>query len=60
MRTIDIEEVRKNLEELIDDLKPGQRFAISVDGTPRVQVVALGDGERLSEDGDRCGPLDCG
>ncbi len=40
MRTIDIEEVRANLEELIDELKPGEGFVISVSGIPRVKVLA--------------------
>jgi antitoxin (DNA-binding transcriptional repressor) of toxin-antitoxin stability system len=41
MRIIDIEEVRANLEELIDELKPGESFAISVGGVPKVKVEAL-------------------
>jgi antitoxin (DNA-binding transcriptional repressor) of toxin-antitoxin stability system len=41
MRIIDIEEVRANLEQLIDELRPGECFAISVDGVPKVKVVAL-------------------
>jgi antitoxin (DNA-binding transcriptional repressor) of toxin-antitoxin stability system len=51
MRIIDIEEVRANLEELIDELKPGEWFAISVDGVPKVKVVALTpeEIERLSK-----------
>jgi antitoxin (DNA-binding transcriptional repressor) of toxin-antitoxin stability system len=41
MRTIDIEEVRSNLEALIDELEPGEWFAISVGGIPRVKVIAI-------------------
>lgn len=45
MRIIDIEEVRENLEELIDEMKPGERFAISVDGDAKVEVIALSEDE---------------
>jgi antitoxin (DNA-binding transcriptional repressor) of toxin-antitoxin stability system len=50
MRAIDIEEVRANLEELIDELKPGEGFAISVGGIPRAKVLAItpGESEQLS------------
>jgi antitoxin (DNA-binding transcriptional repressor) of toxin-antitoxin stability system len=41
MRIIDIQEAQANLEELIDELKPGEWFAISVDGKPKVKVIAL-------------------
>ena len=41
LRVIDIEEARANLDELIDSLRPRERFAISVDGRPRVLVFAL-------------------
>ena len=41
MRIIDIEEVRVHLEQLIDELKPGECFAVSVDGMPKVKAVAL-------------------
>jgi len=41
MRIIDLLEAQANLEELIDELKPGEWFAISVDGQPRVKVMAL-------------------
>ena len=37
MRIIDILEAQANLEELIDELKPGEWFAISVDGKPKVK-----------------------
>ena len=50
MRIIDILEAQANLELLIDELKPGESFAISVDGKPRVKVIALTpeEFERLS------------
>ncbi len=41
MRIIDIEEVRANLEQLINEVKPGEWFAVSVDGKPKVKVAAL-------------------
>jgi antitoxin (DNA-binding transcriptional repressor) of toxin-antitoxin stability system len=41
MRVIDILEAQANLEELIDELKPGEWFVISVDGKSRVKVIAL-------------------
>jgi antitoxin (DNA-binding transcriptional repressor) of toxin-antitoxin stability system len=41
MLDIDIEEVRKHLEQLVEEIKPGERFSISVDRVPRVQAVAL-------------------
>ncbi|MGD0295084.1 MAG: hypothetical protein ABSB30_14645 [Terracidiphilus sp.] len=41
MRIIDILEAQTNLEKLIDELKPGEWFAISVDGKPKVKVIAL-------------------
>ena len=41
MRVIDILEAQANLEELIDELKPGEGFVISVDGKSRVKVIAL-------------------
>jgi len=52
MRIIDIEEVKANLEELIDSLKPWEWFAISVDGVPKVKVVALfpEESERFVQD----------
>jgi antitoxin (DNA-binding transcriptional repressor) of toxin-antitoxin stability system len=52
MREIDIEEVRANLEELIDELKPGDQFALSVGGIPLVKFVALTaeEFERLTEE----------
>jgi len=40
-RIIDLEEAQANLEQLIDELKPGEWFAISADGRPRVKVIAL-------------------
>jgi antitoxin (DNA-binding transcriptional repressor) of toxin-antitoxin stability system len=40
MRIIDIQEAQANLEQLIDELKPGEWFAISVDGKPVVKVIA--------------------
>jgi antitoxin (DNA-binding transcriptional repressor) of toxin-antitoxin stability system len=54
MRAIDIVEAQANLEQLIDELKPGEWFVISVDGTPRVKVVALTPEavERLTEDAE--------
>jgi hypothetical protein len=50
LRIIDILEAQANLEQLIDELKPGESFAISVDGKPRVKVIALTpeEFERLS------------
>jgi antitoxin (DNA-binding transcriptional repressor) of toxin-antitoxin stability system len=45
-RTVDIQEAQEELEELIDDLKPGDWFEISVDGRARVRVLAL-SGEEL-------------
>jgi CRP-like cAMP-binding protein len=33
------------LEELIDELAPGEWFAIAVDGLPRVKAIALTDAE---------------
>ncbi len=52
MRIIDIHEAQANLEQLIDELKPGEWFAISVDGRPRVKVIALTpeEVERLTMD----------
>jgi antitoxin (DNA-binding transcriptional repressor) of toxin-antitoxin stability system len=41
MRDVDIEEARRDLEKLVDEIKPGERFTISVNGIPKVQVVAL-------------------
>ena len=45
MPVIDVEDARANLEELIDGLKPGEGFIISVNGTAKVKVIALTPGE---------------
>jgi antitoxin (DNA-binding transcriptional repressor) of toxin-antitoxin stability system len=45
MREIDIDEVRANLEELIDGLKPSEWFVLTVGGIPRVKFTALTAGE---------------
>jgi antitoxin (DNA-binding transcriptional repressor) of toxin-antitoxin stability system len=44
-------ETQENLEQLIDELEPGEWFIISVEGKPKVKVVALTDEEieRLAE-----------
>ena len=41
MKIIDIREAQANLEQLIDDLGPGESFVIAVDGKPRVKVMRL-------------------
>ena len=41
MRIVDLHEAQANLEQLIDELKPGESFAIAVGGVPRVRVIAL-------------------
>jgi antitoxin (DNA-binding transcriptional repressor) of toxin-antitoxin stability system len=46
IRIIDIKEAQEKLEELIDALKPGEWFIISVNGELRFKVVALTDQER--------------
>ena len=53
MRVVDILEAQERLEELIDELAPGEWFAIAVDGEPRVKVVALTEAEieELSREG---------
>jgi antitoxin (DNA-binding transcriptional repressor) of toxin-antitoxin stability system len=45
MRVIDIQDAQANLELLIDDLKPGEWFLISVEDRPRVKVMALTEDE---------------
>jgi antitoxin (DNA-binding transcriptional repressor) of toxin-antitoxin stability system len=53
MKVVDIREARERLEELIDELAPGEWFVIAVDGKPRVKVVALTEAkiEELSREG---------
>jgi hypothetical protein len=46
MRVVDIEDFRANMEELIEGLKPGDSFLLSVEGIPKVQVIALTDADR--------------
>jgi antitoxin (DNA-binding transcriptional repressor) of toxin-antitoxin stability system len=41
MKIVDIQEAQAHLEELIDELRPGESFVIAVDGKPRVKVTAL-------------------
>ncbi|MGO8935346.1 MAG: hypothetical protein ACLPLZ_03345 [Terracidiphilus sp.] len=41
MRVVEILEAQEKLEELIDELAPGESFAIAVNGEPRVKVVKL-------------------
>ena len=55
MRVIDIVEAQARLEELIDELGPGDWFAIAVDGVPRVKVIALTDAEiaKLTKNSER-------
>ena len=48
MRVVDILEAQERLEELIDELAPGEWFEIAVDGEPRVRVVALTE-EKIEE-----------
>ncbi len=45
MKVVDILEAQESLEELIDELAPGEWFAIAVNGEPRVKVVALNEEE---------------
>ena len=40
-RVIDVQEAQANLEQLVDELGPGESFLISVDGKPQVNVVGL-------------------
>ena len=51
-RVVDIEEFRANLEQLVDETRPGESFLISVKGEPKVEVIGLTEGEtKLLEDG---------
>jgi antitoxin (DNA-binding transcriptional repressor) of toxin-antitoxin stability system len=54
MQIIDIQEVQASLEELIDELMSGESFAISVEGDPKVRVIALfpEEFERLAAEGE--------
>jgi antitoxin (DNA-binding transcriptional repressor) of toxin-antitoxin stability system len=45
VRVVDILEAQEKLEELIDELAPGESFAIAVNGKPRVKVVKLKEEE---------------
>jgi antitoxin (DNA-binding transcriptional repressor) of toxin-antitoxin stability system len=46
VRIVDLEEARSKLGKLIDALKPGQWFIISVNGAPKVKVLALTDKQK--------------
>jgi antitoxin (DNA-binding transcriptional repressor) of toxin-antitoxin stability system len=45
VRVIDILEAKAQLEELIDELAPGECFVIAKDGVPRVKVIKLTETE---------------
>ena len=45
MRTVDILEAQARLEELIDELAPGEWFAIAVNGVASVKVIKLTEAE---------------
>lgn len=44
MRKIDIDEVLRNLLQLVDEAASGDPFVITEDGKPRVKVTPCGDG----------------
>jgi antitoxin (DNA-binding transcriptional repressor) of toxin-antitoxin stability system len=46
MRILDIEYFRTHMEEVIEGLKPGESFLLSVEEVPKVRVIALTDAER--------------
>lgn len=45
-RVVDIQVAQKNLEELIDALKPGEWLIIAVNGEHKVKVIALTEEEK--------------
>jgi len=46
VRIVDVEEARAKLGKLIDALKPGEWFIISVNGNPKAKVIALRNQEK--------------
>jgi hypothetical protein len=56
MRVIDFQEFHDNLEQLVDELSPGESFIVSRDGVLSVMVTGLGGKDRSTHSGAEDAP----
>jgi len=56
MRVIDFQEFHDNLEQLVDELSPGESFIVSRDGVLSVMVTGLGGEDRSTHSGAEDAP----